>query len=63
MFLVFFNSFSIGKCLVLFEMIFLLRLVSLVTISVFVAKVSCASLAAKLFVIKLLNSDEVMHLS
>ena len=40
----------------LFELIFLLRFISLVSKSVFIAKFSCANLAAKLFAVKLLNS-------
>ena len=44
-------------CFVLFESIFLLRLISLVSKSVFVIKFTCANLAAKIPAAKLLNSE------
>ena len=44
-------------CFVLFESIFLLRLISLVSKSVFVVKFTCANLAAKILAAKLLNSE------
>ena len=42
-----FNSFSTGKCFVLFEVIFLLRLDSLTSNSVFAINFACANLALK----------------
>ena len=53
---IFFNSFSIRKCFVLFEVIFLLRLDSVISKSVFVIKLACANLVLKTPVAKLLNS-------
>ena len=47
----------------LFELIFLLRLISLVSKSVFVTKFACANLAAKRFAVKLLNFEVVIYLS
>ena len=43
----FFNSFLTSKCFVLSSVIFLLRLDSLVSKSVFVTKFACANLALK----------------
>ena len=63
MFVVFFNSFSPSKCFVLFELIFLLRLIDLASKSVFVTKFVCTNLAAKPFAVKLLNSEVVIYLS
>ena len=63
MFLSFFNSFSTIKCFVLFEVIFLLRLDSLLSKSVLVNKVACADLATKLSAITLFNSGVAIYLS
>ena len=59
----FFNSFSITKCFVLFEVIFLLRFFSLSSKSVFVTTITCANLAAKISAVSLLNFGVVMYLS
>ena len=59
----FFNSFSISTCFVLFELIFLLRLISLVSKSGFVIKFACANLVAKIYAVNLLNSGAVLYLS
>ena len=61
--LVFFSSFSTITWIVLFELIFLLRLISLSSKSVFVIKFACANLAAKLSTVNLLNSGVVIYLS
>ena len=58
-----FNSFSINKCLILFEVIFLLRLGSFVSKSVFVIKMACANLALKTLVAKVLNFEVSIYLS
>ena len=63
MFLGFFNSFSTSKCLVFFEVIFLLRLDSFASKSVFVIKLACASLALKKSAAKVLNSGVVIYSS
>ena len=63
MFVVFFSSFSTITWIVLFELIFLLRLISLSSKSVFVIKFACANLAAKLSTVNLLNSGVVIYLS
>ena len=63
MLLVFFNSFSTSRCFVLFELIFLLRLFSVVSKSVFVTKSACANLPVKFSVVSLLNSEIVMYSS
>ena len=63
MFSGFFNSLSTSTCFVLFELIFLLRLVSLASKSAFVTKFACANFEAKLFVANLLNSEVVTYLS
>ena len=47
----------------MFELIFLLRLISLSSKSVFVIKIACANLAAKLSAVNLLNSGVVIYLS
>ena len=47
----------------MFELIFLLRLISLSSKSVFVIKFACANLAAKLSTVNLLNSGVVIYLS
>ena len=47
----------------LFELIFLLRLISLVSKSVFSTKFACANLGVKLFAVILLNSEVVIYLS
>ena len=57
MLVVFFNSFSTSTCFSLFVLIFLLRLNSLVSKSVFFTKSAYANLAAKLLAVKLLNSS------
>ena len=49
-------------CLLLFELVFLLRLVSLVSKSVFVEKLACANLAEKISAVNLLNSGVVIYL-
>ena len=59
----FFNSFSTSKCFDLFEVIFLLRLDSLVPKSVFVIKFPCANPALKILATKVLNSGLVIYLS
>ena len=59
----FFNSFSTSKCFVLFVVIFLLRLDSLASKSVFVIKFACANLALKTSAAKVLNSGVVIYLS
>ena len=59
----FFNSFSISKCLVLFEVIFLLRPESLASKSVFVTKFTWDNLAVKFSAVSLLNSGVVIYLS
>ena len=56
----FFNSFSTSKCFVLFEVIFLVRLDSLSSKSVFVIKFACANLALKTLSAKVLNSGVVI---
>ena len=50
------NCFSISKCFVLFEVIFLLRLDSLASISVFVIKFDCATLSAIFSAVNLVNT-------
>ena len=59
----FFTSFSTSKCFDLFEVIFLLRLDSLASKSVFVIKFACANLALKTLAAKVLDSDAVIFLS
>ena len=61
MFLAFFNLFSTSKCFDLFEVIFLLRLDSLASKSVFVIKLACANLALKTSAAKVLNSGVVIY--
>ena len=63
MFVVFLNSFLTSKCFVLFELIFLLRLVSLVSKSVFAIRFNCTNLAAKISAVNLLNYGVVIYLS
>ena len=63
MYLVFFSSFSTSKCLDLFEVISVLRLVSLASKSAFVITFTCANLALKTFAAKVLNSGVVLYLS
>ena len=63
MFLAFFNSFSTSELFDLFEVIFLLRLDSLASKSVFVIRLACASLASKTLAAKILNSGVVIYLS
>ena len=63
MFLAFFNSFSTSELFDLFEVIFLLRLDSLASKSVFVIKFACANLALKTSAAKVLNSGVVIYLS
>ena len=53
--------FLISRCLVLFEVIFLLRLDSLVSRSVFVTVLDWASLALKTSAANLLNSGVVIY--
>ena len=59
----FFYSFPTSKCSVLFESIFLLRLISLVSKSVFVTKFARDNLASKTSDVNLLNSGVVTYLS
>ena len=59
----FFNSFSIVKSVVLFETIFLLRSVNLLSKSVLVTKFACANLFEKFSDVNLLNSGLVIYLS
>ena len=63
MFLAFLNLFSTSKCFDFFEVIFLLRLDSLVPNSVFVIKFACANHALKTLAAKVLNSVVVIYLS
>ena len=58
-----FNSLSTSKCFILFWVIFLLRLNNLVSKSVFVIKLACASLALKTSPANLLNSEVAIYLS
>ena len=51
------------KCFVLFELILLLKLVSLVSNSVLSAKFACANLAVKTIADKLLSSGVVIYFS
>ena len=60
---IFLNAFSTSACFVLFELIFLLRLISLLSKPVFVSKCACANIAAKFYVVSLLNSGVVTYLS
>ena len=57
-----FNAFSIRKCFDLFEVIFLLRLDSLASKSVFVIKFACANLGLKTLAAKVWNSGVVIYL-
>ena len=59
----FLNLFSTSKCFDLFAVIFLLRLDSLASKSVFVTKFACANLALKTSAAKVLNSGVVIYLS
>ena len=59
----FFNSFSIDKSLILFYTIFVLRLGSLLSKSVFVTKFACANLALNTLAANLLNFGVVIYLS
>ena len=52
-----------SKCFDLFEVIFLLRLDSLASKSVFVIKFACVNLALKTSGVKVLNSGVVVYLS
>ena len=61
MFVVFFSSFPTSKCFNLFVLIFLLRLVSLVSKPVFVTKFARANFALKFSVVNLLNSEIVIY--
>ena len=63
MFPAFFNSFLASRCFVLFELIFWLRLLSLVSKSVFVTKSACFDLASETPGTTLLNSGVVIYLS
>ena len=58
-----FNSFPTTKCFALFEVMFLLRLDSLESNSVFVIKFACAILTLKTSAVNLLNSGVVIYLS
>ena len=57
------NSVSASKCFDLFVVIFLLRLDSLASKSVFVIKFACTNLALKTSAAKVLNSGVVIYLS
>ena len=57
------SFFSASRCLVLFEVIRLLKLVSLLSNSVLVTKLTCFNLAAKFSDVILLNSGVVINLS
>ena len=46
-----------------FELIFLLRLISLLSKSVFIIKFTCANLAGKISAVNVLNSGEVIYFS
>ena len=59
----FFNSFLTSKCVFLFEVIFLLKLESLASKSLFVNKFSCDNFALKTSAAKVLNSGGVISLS
>ena len=59
----FFNSFLTSKCFDLFEVIFLLRLDSLASKSVFIIKFARANLALKTLAAKVLNSGVAIYLS
>ena len=59
----FFNLFSTSKCIDLLEVIFLLRLDSLASKSIFVIKCACANLALKILAAKVLNSRVIIYLS
>ena len=61
-FLVFLNSFWVSQCFVFFELIFPLRLVSLVSKCAFITYFACAHLPAKFYAVDLLNSDVVLYL-
>ena len=63
MFSVFFNSFSKGKCFHLFAVIFILRLDSLVSKSVFAIKFACANRILKTSAANVLNSGVAIYLS
>ena len=63
MFTVFLNWFLTSKCFVLFELTFLLRLVSLVSKSVFAIRFTCTDLAAKISAVNVLNYGVVIYLS
>ena len=56
-----FNLFSPSKCIDLFEVIFLLRLDSLASKSIFVIKFACANLELKILAAKVLNSGVVIY--
>ena len=58
-----FNSFSTSKCFDLFDVVFLLKLDTLASKSVFVIKFVCANLALNTSAAKVLNSGVVMYLS
>ena len=60
MFLVFFNSFSTSKHFALFELVFWLRFVSLLSKSVFVNKFALFTLSSKTSFANLLNSEVVI---
>ena len=58
----FLNLFSTSTCFVLFEVIFLLRLDSLASKSVFAIKLAYANLALKILAAKVSNSGVVIYL-
>ena len=59
----FFNSFLTSKCFVLFQLAFLLRIISLISKSVYVTKFARANPAPKTSAVNLLNSGVVIYLS
>ena len=57
------SFFIISKCSVLFEVIFLLKLISLLSKPVFLTKLTCDNLSANFYVVNLLNSWDVINLT
>ena len=57
------SFFIISKCSVLFEVIFLLKLISLLSKPVFLTKLTCDNLSANFSVVNLLNSWDVINLT
>ena len=61
--MIFVFKITTSKCFALFELIFLLRLVSLASKSVYVTKFACANFALNFPVVNLFNSEVVMYSS